>query len=520
MTCGCSKPEKTDLWSPIPDFTQPTEILPGENIDCYAKRANDDIKDSPAEQLPGRISNTVVVSDLNLQVNEQFKLTPNPPTPAASWSIMVDGTAGVPSGMGLTFNTSTGQLTGTVTDEYANKNYKIKISALDAGGAEIDSREFNFYPKKGDKEETIKFVWPLEPRGVVTSKFGPRNRPTAGASSNHGGIDIALPGGALGEILAAADGTVIRCGPGRGWGNVIMIEHYDAQNRLVATTVYGHWSSAYVTVGQKVAAGQRIAKEGSVGVGTGAHLHFELHKGKFKNPVDPLGYLNGEISVANNNDPQTGAPTGGQATQNRSNSGMTAGETASSVRQTCPDVLPNQQPPLSGSDPAGPSTPTTPANADVKSEIQRALDESDLTQEDKDLLMFMAYIESGFKADAKNPTSSARGLFQMLDKTAVNYYGKIGIPPTIENRNNPYYATKAQIEFYKSEQLRYWNEYQSSGKTRIAGKTLRPEVSARYTNYTKGEFVYGLIHHDGVGNAVSGKDMQGVDYYRKRTRQA
>jgi murein DD-endopeptidase MepM/ murein hydrolase activator NlpD len=520
MTCGCSKQEKTNLWTPIPDFTKPTEILPGENIDCYAKRANDDIKDSPAEQLAGRISNTVIVSDLNLQVNEQFKLTPNPPTPAASWSITVDGASGVPSGMGLTFNTSTGALSGTVNESYADKNYKIKITALSSVVAEIDSREFNFYPKKASSEETIKFVWPLQPKGVVTSKFGPRKRPAAGASSDHGGIDIALPGGALGEIVAAADGTVIRCGPGRGWGNVIMIEHRDAQDRLVATTVYGHWSSAYVTVGQKVAAGQRIAKEGNVGVGTGAHLHFELHRGKFKNPIDPLGYLNGEISVAVNNDPQTGAPTGGQETQNRSNTGMTARETETIQSTACPSVLPNQQPPLTPTDPSSPPIPSTPGNADVKSEIQRALDESDLAQDDKDLLMFMAYIESGFKADAKNPTSSARGLFQMLDKTAVRYYDKIGIPATVENRNNPYYATKAQIEFYKSEQLRYWNEFNSSGKTKIAGKTLKPEVSSRYANYNKGEFVYGLIHHDGVGSAVAGKDLQGVDYYRKRVRQA
>ena len=382
------------------------------------------------------------------------------------------------------------------------------VTASGSSGT-IDSREYNFFPKECGKEESIKFVWPLVPPGVVTSKFGPRQSPTSGASSNHGGIDIAIPGGALGDIVSTADGTVVRCGPGSGWGNVIMIEHRDSKGTLVATSVYGHWSQAYVSVGQKVSAGQKIAKEGNVGVGTGAHLHFELHKGKFKNPVDPKGYLNGTIQTADE-----------VVTQEQR--AMTTQEVDATRQDDCPQVLPNQAPPTSPSNPEPPTVPPegSPEGADVQAEIQRALDEDpDLTDEDKKHLQFVAKIESGYKADAKNPSSSARGVYQMLDKTANKYYGAIGIPnPTEAQRNDPYLATKAQIAFYKQEQKPYWQEFQASGGTRIAGKTLAPDVQARYAGITQGEFTYGLIHHDGVGNAVKGNDKQGLDYYRKKIR--
>jgi hypothetical protein len=168
--------------------------------------------------------------------------------------------------------------------------------------------------------------------------------------------------------------------------------------------------------------------------------------------------------------------------------------------------------------PDAPNVPVNPSTAEVQQKIQQALDESGLAEDDKKLLMFMAKIESGFKADAKNPNSSALGIFQMLDKTAEANFAKIGVPATSKNRNDPYLATKAQIEFYKSEQKKYYDEFQSTGK--IAGKTLPPELQSKYAGLSKGEFIYGLIHHDGVGNAVKGNDLQGLGYYRKKTREA
>lgn len=51
------------------------------------------------------------------------------------------------------------------------------------------------------------FIWPCPSSTRVTSEYGQRISPTAGASSNHKGIDIGASYGA--DIVAAADGTVV-----------------------------------------------------------------------------------------------------------------------------------------------------------------------------------------------------------------------------------------------------------------------------------------------------------------------
>lgn len=506
--------------------------------------------DNTAEKPADKVDNTSLTSDLDGNVNTQFKLTPGSQQQVSEWTMWTDGQAGAPPG--LSFDQSSGQLTGQVQANAANKNYKVEAKAFDSSGNLIDSREYNFYPKTSDtKGDAVKFVYPYENSagngGRVTSGFGPRKQPTAGASSVHKGIDIASSsagGKGKGNVLSAADGTVVYAGPAKGYGNKVVIEHRDAQGNVAATTVYGHMESdgIYVKPGQKVAAGQKIAKEGNAGASTGSHLHFEMHKGKLGNPVDPIPYLNGEMDVAQQNLPGQNSepdPNSFQRVSNQ-NTGMTAGE--SQAAGDCPDEIPGQfgssQPNRSNDSPSSQVTgaqgtdqsatepseiprSTDPTKAQTQDAIQRALDEDPtLTAEDKKHLMFVAKIESGFDADAKNPNSSARGVYQMLDKTANKYYGEIGVAPTTANRNDPYLATKAQIEFYKQEQKPYWNEFQNSGGTRIAGQTLSPATQSRYANLTQGEFTYGLIHHDGVGNAVRGRDMQGVDYYRSRVRQS
>lgn len=534
MSCGCRKPDRTPLWTPIPPFKAGTAEdagdgrpshypTPGENMDCFMKRAPENGKDDARKKIPNLIDNTSITADKNGNVDTQLKLTPES-KPVDTWRMWTDGQPGSPPG--LDFNTTTGELKGQVPEGGRNKNYKVETKAFDSDGNLIDSRQYNFYPKSPNKGEDVKFVWPMSPKGRVTSGFGPRTSPTAGASSAHKGIDISLPGDARGDIVAAADGVVTRAGPASGFGNAVFIEHRDSSGKVVATTVYGHMNEMYVKPGQKVSAGQKIAKEGNAGVGTGAHLHFELHKGKWGNPVDPLPYINGQHEIEGEDPIEVEdsvmvageSETGQCSPEIPGQYGTTQPNSSSNTPSS--EVNGGQGSNQSGSEPPNIPRGSDPSKAAVQNEIQRALDEDPtLTAEDKKHLMFVAAIESGYKADAKNPNSSARGVYQMLDKTANSYYSKIGIPnPTEAQRNDPYLATKAQIEFYKGEQKRYWNEFVDSGKTRIAGKQLDPAVAARYKNLTQGEFTYGLIHHDGVGNAVRGRDMQGVDYYRRRVR--
>ena len=55
------------------------------------------------------------------------------------------------------------------------------------------------------------------------------------------------------------------------------------------STLYAHASEILVRTGQRVAAGERIAKVGRSGNARGTHLHFEVRRGK--RPVDPLVLL-------------------------------------------------------------------------------------------------------------------------------------------------------------------------------------------------------------------------------------
>ncbi|MBO5071109.1 MAG: peptidoglycan DD-metalloendopeptidase family protein, partial [Roseburia sp.] len=67
------------------------------------------------------------------------------------------------------------------------------------------------------------FTWPCPSSSRVTCDYGPRKSPTAGASTDHKGIDIGAAYGA--DIVAAADGTVITATYSSSAGNYVMIDH-------------------------------------------------------------------------------------------------------------------------------------------------------------------------------------------------------------------------------------------------------------------------------------------------------
>lgn len=129
------------------------------------------------------------------------------------------------------------------------------------------------------------FSWPLDySENQITSLFGYRDAPTAGASENHGAIDIAVN---YVPVYAPADGKVIIARWLSGYGNYIMIDHGDGYY-----TGFGHLNSYNVSQGQIVSRGQQIAVSGSTGISTGPHLHYEVYIGGIDNwyRVDPLLY--------------------------------------------------------------------------------------------------------------------------------------------------------------------------------------------------------------------------------------
>lgn len=127
------------------------------------------------------------------------------------------------------------------------------------------------------------FVWPCPSSRRITSGFGNRAQPTAGASTNHKGIDIGASYGA--SIVAAASGRVTTAAYSSSAGNYIVISHGNS-----LSTVYMHCSALYVSAGQTVSAGQAIAAVGSTGYSTGNHLHFGVIKnGSYVNPTAYVG---------------------------------------------------------------------------------------------------------------------------------------------------------------------------------------------------------------------------------------
>ena len=131
---------------------------------------------------------------------------------------------------------------------------------------------------------TGSFRWPTS--GRISSYFGGRKSPGGIGSTNHKGIDIAVPRGT--PIYAADGGTVTYSGWMSGYGYLVQIDHGNGY-----VTRYGHNSSLTVSVGQHVYKGQQVARAGSTGNSTGPHLHYEVMiKGVNQNPLDYLpGYI-------------------------------------------------------------------------------------------------------------------------------------------------------------------------------------------------------------------------------------
>ncbi len=128
------------------------------------------------------------------------------------------------------------------------------------------------------------YAFPLTTYTRISSYFGYRTRPTAGASTNHKGLDLAAPKGT--SILASKAGVVTYVGyESGGYGYWVQITHTDGSQ-----TRYAHMlSRANVSAGDTVSQGQVIGYVGMTGAATGYHLHFEIRINS--TPVDPYPYL-------------------------------------------------------------------------------------------------------------------------------------------------------------------------------------------------------------------------------------
>ncbi|MEA2645483.1 MAG: hypothetical protein QOE92_566 [Chloroflexota bacterium] len=143
------------------------------------------------------------------------------------------------------------------------------------------------------------FIIPMQ--APITQGFGPTDVWFEPPSTYHGvfhphfhsGIDFAAPEDT--PVHAAADGVVVLAtastdaeGKLVGYGNYVVVAHPDG-----FFTLYGHLNSLAVKEGRVIHQGEIVGKEGSTGLSTGPHVHFEIRKGD--ELMDPAPYLAGQI---------------------------------------------------------------------------------------------------------------------------------------------------------------------------------------------------------------------------------
>ena len=123
---------------------------------------------------------------------------------------------------------------------------------------------------------SFEYVCPV--KAHVSSGFGYRVHPLENLTKFHYGTDLAAQSGD--DVVSFAAGTVSEVAEDETYGKYIRIDHADGYS-----TTYAHCGTVYVSQGQKVTAGEKIALAGATGKVTGPNLHFELKRnGVFLNP--------------------------------------------------------------------------------------------------------------------------------------------------------------------------------------------------------------------------------------------
>jgi murein DD-endopeptidase MepM/ murein hydrolase activator NlpD len=170
------------------------------------------------------------------------------------------------------------------------------LAQANAKIAELQARvdELQGYAETEHIGGEMPYVWPFSRKDYLlpTSPFGERLSPfRRGGISEHLGVD--LLGVWHARIVSISNGTVLQHWvppDGVRWhghpiyGGMLLIQHDDG-----STALYAHLSQTFVHEGNRVQAGQLIARQGATGRANGEHLHLELTINGEK--VNPLLYL-------------------------------------------------------------------------------------------------------------------------------------------------------------------------------------------------------------------------------------
>ena len=157
---------------------------------------------------------------------------------------------------------STGRV---VAGEFNNAGHVYQAVWFDEGAGEGSYYAFDGKSmKKAFLKSPIAFT-------RISSGFSMRIHPISGQWKQHTGVDFAAPTGT--PIRASADGVVDVAGPSGGYGNLVVLKHWNSYS-----TAYGHMSrfAPGMHRGVKVKQGDIIGYVGATGWATGPHLHYEF----------------------------------------------------------------------------------------------------------------------------------------------------------------------------------------------------------------------------------------------------
>ena len=197
----------------------------------------------------------------------------------------------------------------SLSDEYnSNYNYyagqiddlEYKQSALESE-KKANAEEVEAYEKEIQRQikeaqqgssqvyEDGEWMYPLDHRYKMYTTYFGWDYDLGGRW--HNGVDISGGGIYGANIYASKGGTVITAKndyiDGYSYGKYIVIDHGNGYS-----TLYGHCSSIYVSVGQQVSQGDVIGAVGNTGYSFGAHLHFEVRiDGTAHDPFDYIPKL-------------------------------------------------------------------------------------------------------------------------------------------------------------------------------------------------------------------------------------
>jgi len=250
----------------------PADLLPEVAVTVAAPRRRSSHRAARTIVLGARGRNAVMAAALLAGVGVAGVAVAATATPSRADSII----GGDPRAVAQTSTDPIGEHVGTAAANLVKED-PAYYDAEDHPSTPPPALSFARVARKVRPVPVAQWVNPL-PEASVTSCFGQR------WGRLHAGVDLAAPEGT--RIRAAGAGVVVAADEEGGYGNAVLIDHGNG-----FLTHYGHMLAIGVTVGQHVKAGETIGQEGSTGHSTGPHLHFEVHQGSYKNPIEPTAWM-------------------------------------------------------------------------------------------------------------------------------------------------------------------------------------------------------------------------------------